>query len=89
MKPLFQTSQFKKDIKRLKKQGKNLNTLEAVLRILSEGGGLEERHRDHGLTGKWSGSRDCHIEPDWILIYRVDEDAIFLERSGSHSDLFR
>jgi mRNA interferase YafQ len=89
MKSIFQTAQFKKDVKRLKKQGKDLNKLGAVLRTLSESGLLEERYRDHGLSGKWSGSRDCHIEPDWILIYRTDADSVFLERSGSHSDLFR
>lgn len=89
MKSIFQTSQFKKDIKRIKKQDKNLDKLGDVLRILAEDGALEERHRDHGLTGKWSGSRDCHIEPDWILIYRTDVDSVFLGRSGSHSDLFR
>jgi len=89
MKSIVQTSQFKKDTKRLKKQGKDLNKLGAVLRILSEGGQLEARYRDHGLTGKWTGSRDCHIEPDWILIYRTDDESVFLERSGSHSDLFR
>ncbi|MDF3130488.1 type II toxin-antitoxin system YafQ family toxin [Kiritimatiellaeota bacterium B1221] len=89
MKSIFQTSQFKKDIKRLKKRGKDLNKLGAVLRILTNDCALEEKYRDHGLTGKWTGSRDCHIEPDWILIYRIDEESVFLERSGSHSDLFR
>ena len=89
MKSIFQTPHFKRDVKRLKKQGKDLNKLGAVLRTLSENGLLEERYRDHGLTGKWSGSRDCHIEPDWILIYRTDDDSVFLERSGSHSALFR
>ena len=89
MKEIFQTSQFKKDVKRLKKQGKDLNKLGDVIRTLSESGQLEERYRDHGLSGKWSGSRDCHIEPDWILIYRTDDESVFLERSGSHSDLFR
>lgn len=89
MKSIFQTSQFKKDVKRLKKQGKDLNKLGAVLRILSENGLLDERFRDHGLSGKWYDSHDCHIEPDWVLIYRTDDDSVFLERSGSHSDLFR
>ncbi len=89
MKSIFQTSQFKKDIKRLKKQGKDLNKLGAVIRTLSENGLLQERYRDDGLSGKWAGSRDCHIEPDWILIYRTDDESVFLERSGSHSDLFR
>lgn len=89
MKSIFQTSHFKRDVKRLKKQGKDLNKLGAVLQTLSKNGLLEERYRDHGLTGKWSSSRDCHIEPDWILIYRTDDDSVFLERSGSQSALFR
>lgn len=89
MRAIFQTSQFKKDLKRLKKRGKNLGKLKEVVEILSNGQTLEDRHRDHALSGNWIGSRDCHIEPDWILIYRVDGEHLFLERSGSHSDLFR
>lgn len=88
MKPVFQTNQFKKDIKRLKKRGKDLDKLGEVLRLLADDKVLEAKHRDHALIGKWSGSRDCHIESDWILVYRNDPDALYLERSGSHSDLF-
>jgi mRNA interferase YafQ len=89
MKAIFQTSQFKKDIKRINKRGKDLSKLKEVTRIIANGEGLEDRHRDHALSGNWAGSRDCHIEPDWILIYRVDAESLFLERTGSHSDLFR
>jgi mRNA interferase YafQ len=89
MKAIFQTSQFKKDFKRLKKRGKDLNKLKEVVSAIAKSEALEERHRDHALSGKWSESRDCHIEPDWILIYRVDGENLFLERTGSHSDLFR
>lgn len=89
MKAIFQTSQFKKDLKRIKKQGKDLNKLKEVVSTIANSEALEERHRDHALSGNWSGSRDCHIEPDWILIYRVDGEFLFLERTGSHSDLFR
>jgi mRNA interferase YafQ len=89
MKRVFQTNQFKKDIKRLKKRGKDLDKLSGVLRLLSTDQTLEEKHRDHSLIGEWSGSRDCHIEPDWILIYRNEPNTLFLERSGSHSDLFK
>lgn len=86
---IFQTSHFKRDIKRLRKRGKNLAKLnEVVLKIL-ECETLEERYRDHGLTGNWVGSRDCHIEPDWVLIYRVSEEILYLERTGSHSDLLK
>jgi len=89
MKAIFQTSQFKKDFKRIERRGKDLSRIKEVVSAIVNGEGLEERHRDHSLSGNWSGSRDCHIEPDWILIYRVDEDYLFLERTGSHSDLFR
>lgn len=89
MKAIFQTSQFKRDFKRIKKRGKDLSKLKEVVIAIGKSEALEERHRDHMLSGKWSGSRDCHIEPDWILIYRVDGESLFLERTGSHSDLFR
>lgn len=89
MKTVFQTSQFKRDFKRIKKRGKDLSKLKEVVSVLAKGESLEERQRDHALSGNWSGSRDCHIEPDWILIYRVDGESLFLERTGSHSDLFR
>ena len=89
MKQIFQTSQFKRDVKRLRKRGKDLDKLSQVIRVLAQDGTLEERHKDHALSGEWSGSRDCHIEPDWILIYRPEPDAVYLERSGSHSDLFK
>jgi mRNA interferase YafQ len=89
MKAIFQTSQFKKDFKRIKKRGNDLNKLKEVVSAIANSEALQERHRDHALSGNWSGSRDCHIEPDWILIYRVDGEFLFLERTGSHSDLFR
>ncbi|WPJ94222.1 type II toxin-antitoxin system YafQ family toxin [Coraliomargarita algicola] len=89
MKPVIQTSQFKKDIKRLKKRGENLEKLGDVVRLLAADEPLEENYRDHALIGNWFGSRDCHIEPDWILIYRNEPESLFLERSGSHSDLFK
>jgi mRNA interferase YafQ len=89
MKEIYQTSQFKKDFKRAKKRGKDIDKLKDVVGLIIKDQPLSERHRDHGLGGKWSGSRDCHIEPDWVLIYRVDGDALYLERTGTHSDLFR
>ena len=63
MKAIFQTSQFKKDFKRIKKRGKDLSKLKEVVSVIAQSEVLEERHRDHSLSGKWSGSRDCHIEP--------------------------
>jgi mRNA interferase YafQ len=89
MKPVVQTSQFKKDIKRMKKRGKDLEKLGNVVRLLAADEPLEEKHRDHALIGRWVGSRDCHVEPDWILIYRNESESLYLERSGSHSDLFK
>jgi mRNA interferase YafQ len=89
MKPVIQTSQFKKDIRRLKKRAKDLEKLGDVVRLLAADEPLEEKHRDHALIGKWVGSRDCHVEPDWILIYRNESESLYLERSGSHSDLFK
>jgi mRNA interferase YafQ len=85
MRAIFQTSQFKRDFKRIKKRGKDLNKLKEVVSILAKSEALADRHRDHALIG----SRDCHIEPDWLLIYRVEGDSLFLERTGSHSDIFR
>lgn len=89
MKSVFQTSQFKKDLKRVQKRGKDIEKLKEVVRVLLSGNQLENRYRDHALGNNWAGSRDCHIEPDWILIYRTSSDSLFLERTGTHSDLFR
>ncbi len=82
------TTQFKKDYKRIKKQNKDLSKLRIVIEKLVSGQSLDPQYRDHQLTGNWKGHRDCHIEPDWILIYRLTSDDLFLERTGSHSDLF-
>ncbi len=89
MRRIFQTSQFRKDFKRIQKRGKDTGKLKSVVSMLSAGVSLEARHCDHPLAGKWSGSRDCHVEPDWILIYRMDGESLYLERTGSHGDLFR
>ncbi|PIU63937.1 MAG: type II toxin-antitoxin system mRNA interferase toxin, RelE/StbE family [Armatimonadetes bacterium CG07_land_8_20_14_0_80_59_28] len=89
MRRVSQTGQFAKDLKRLARRGKNLDKLKEVIRTLSRGESLEPRHGDHALGGKWSRSRDCHIEWDWILIYTVEEGSLRLERTGTHRDLFR
>ena len=89
MRNIFQTSQFKKDFRKLRSRGKDIEKLKSVIKLISTGDPLEQRHQDHPLSGRWTGSRDCHIEPDWVLIYRLDGDCLFLERTGSHSDLFR
>jgi mRNA interferase YafQ len=83
------TTQFKKDYKRIKKQNKDLSKLRAVIERLAAGKLLDPNYHDHQLSGNWKGHRDCHIEPDWILIYRITVDALYLERTGSHSALFK
>lgn len=85
------TTQFKKDLKKFKHQPKKIQDLNDVLEILIQKKPLEKKHRDHFLEGVWKGSKECHINPDFLLIYRVDENqnVLFLERLGSHSELFR
>ena len=88
MKIVSQTTQFARDVKLMRKRGKDLGKLQAVVRLLVDGIGLPRKYRDHALAGSWQTSRDCHIQPDWILIYTAEADALRLERTGSHSDLF-
>lgn len=83
------TTQFKKDFKRLKRQNKDLDKLKTVIDSLYNGQTLDDKYRDHPLSGNWKGHRDCHIEPDWLLIYRLTSESLFLERTGSHSELFK
>jgi mRNA interferase YafQ len=85
---LAQTKQFKKDIKRMRKRGKDLEKIKAVIDLLVAEEPLPPKNRDHKLGGNWIGRRDCHIEPDWILIYKLTEGELLLERIGTHSDLF-
>ena len=84
------TKQFERDFKLLVRQGRDLAKLKLVMHRLANQEPLEIRHHDHPLTGNWIGHRDCHIGPDWLLIYKVDRDAeeIIFIRTGSHSDLF-
>jgi mRNA interferase YafQ len=83
------TTQFKKDVKRAEKRGKDMTELKAVLDLLIEGKPLPPEYKDHPLRGNFAGSRDCHIQPDWILIYTLVESHVRFERTGTHSDLFR
>lgn len=85
---LSQTNQFKKDIKRAIKRGKDLAKLKAVVDLLLADKPLPPKNRDHQLGGHRAGPRDCYIEPDWILIYKILEGEIRLERNGTHADLF-
>jgi len=89
MKKVAQTTQFARDVKKMRKRGKDLAKLEAVVRQLAAASPLDQKYRDHPLVGEWKPSHDCHVEPDWILIYTTDDESLRLERTGSHSDLFR
>ncbi|MEI8190670.1 MAG: type II toxin-antitoxin system YafQ family toxin [candidate division NC10 bacterium] len=81
--------QFDRDVKRMQRRRKNLEKLKIVIRSLIAGQQLDSIHRDHGLVGTWHGRRECHIESDWLLIYKLDPTQVTFERTGSHSDLFR
>ena len=89
MRSIFWTNQFKKDFKRAQTQGKDIEALRDVITILARGERLPEKFKDHPLHGDWSHHRDCHIKPDWVLIYRIEGNSLILERMGSHSELFR
>lgn len=84
------TAQFKRDYKRIKKRKFNISELQAVVTILAEGKTLPETYRDHALIGTYRNARECHIKPDWLLIYSISNEILVLElmRTGSHSDLF-
>ena len=85
-----ETTRFRRDRRRMRRRGKDIGKLESIVRILLDEEPLPERQRDHQLTGNWSGYRECHIEPDWLLIYKIDhdEETLTLVRTGTHSDLF-
>ena len=87
---LITTTQFRKDLKRIKKRGLNLNSLKFVLDTLQKQEPLPLKYREHALVGNYKGFRECHIEPDWLLIYTVSSEKLILTaaRTGSHSDLF-
>lgn len=84
------TTQFKKDYKRAMKRGLKIELLEKVVELLAMGEALPEKNRDHELSGNWGGHRECHIQPDWLLVYRIEDDVLVLTlaRTGTHSDLF-
>ena len=83
------TKQFKRDFKKALRQGKDVKKLEAIMAKLAGQEELDLKHRDHKLTGNFKDRRECHIEPDWLLIYKIDIAKIIFERTGSHSDLFK
>ncbi len=87
---IFTTNKFDKDLKRASKRGKDLLKIEDIMTMLADGQTLPERNKDHALIGNYANRRECHIEPDWLLIYKLDEEEleITFERTGKHSDLF-
>jgi mRNA interferase YafQ len=86
--PIF-NRQFDKDLKRMQKRGKNIEKIKIIIRSLIAEESLDPIHRDHKLIGNWQGRRECHIESDWLLIYKKEEGRIIFERTGTHSGLFR
>ena len=87
---IIPSNQFKKDLKLAQKRGLDLSELTAVISALANGESLDPKFRDHTLIGDYNGFRECHIRPDWLLIYKIDNGQLllFLARTGSHSDLF-
>lgn len=84
----YQTS-FMRDMKRVRKRGYRMNKLKQVIALLARGDRLPRHYRDHALKGHYADHRECHIEPDWLLIYRKTHRTICLVRTGTHADLFR
>lgn len=84
------TGQFKKDYKLARKRNLKIELLDEIIRKLSRDEVLSQENRDHALSGNWSGYRECHVQPDWLLIYRIEEGLLILTltRTGTHSDLF-
>ena len=87
---LVTTTKFRKDYKRMKKRGNDLSLLQDVLDTLIREEPLDQKYRDHALTGNYAGFRECHVQPDWLLIYAVSDTELILtaSRTGTHSDLF-
>ena len=84
------TARFKKDLRKAAKQGRDTEELQSVIDTIAKGKVLEEKYRDHGLSGDFQGCRECHINPDWLLVYELDEKVLYLYliRTGTHSELF-
>ena len=84
------TNRFEKDYKLMQRRGKETNKLDAIMRKLVYGEALDMKYKDHALKGDYKDRRECHIEPDWLLVYKIDksEKAIIFERTGSHADIF-
>ena len=88
MRDFSRSSQFKRDVKRMERRGGNRGKLRTLLDLLIEGKPLPSDYKDHPLRGEFAGSRDCHVEPDWVVIYTIDGNHVRFERTGTHTDLF-
>ena len=87
---VVRSTQFRKDLRRAYKQGKDISLLEQIIELLADDIPLPEKHRDHALQGNWVGHRECHVTPDWLLVYKKTDDGkllLILVRIASHSDL--
>ena len=84
------SNQFKKDVRLAQKRGYNLNLLTEVIKALADGETLDPKYKDHQLSGNYGFFRECHVQPDWLLIYAIEDDTLilYLSRTGTHSDLF-
>ena len=87
LKPIY-ARQFAKDLKKMQKRGKSSKKIKNIMRDLVNGIRLDVKHRDHKLIGYYKGRRECHVEADWLLIYKTTEEEMIFERTGTHSDLF-
>lgn len=87
-KKLIWTKQFSKDVKQAKRRNQNLESLQRIITMLQSGETLPQKHKPHTLKGTYSGYKECHIEPDRLLIWKTDSEAVYLVRTGTHSDLF-
>ncbi len=87
LRPVF-ARRFQRDLKRMRKRGKDAEKFKEVARLLVEEQPLPQRNRGHKLVGPFTGRRECHLEPDWLLIYKLSDDEVIFERTGTHSDLF-
>ena len=88
MRSLIRSAQFRRDVKLAQGRGKDLSKLRELILLLAEGQPLPPRYKNHPLSGDWKHYRDCHIESDWLLIYKIEGDDLYLVRTGTHSDLF-
>ncbi|MEI7669580.1 MAG: type II toxin-antitoxin system YafQ family toxin [Pseudomonadota bacterium] len=85
---IIEFNSFRRDMRKIMKSGKNIKVLEEIVVKLANKEALPAKNRDHSLVGNWSGHRECHIEPNWLLIYKINENELLLVRTGSHANLF-